>query len=160
MAPVTPVYALQVAVPVADCDATTAEDAVAVCDQLPGFLVPGSATGIPGYVGPVMTGGCGDLNELSSKEEDTVEECAAECTDRADCNSFEYEKPGGGTVCERSSTCTFEMTEQDPNSTWMIYFRAAGDDVHDFWRILLHPRLDCNTHPPLLRNLGSLMSQN
>ena len=66
------------------------------------------------------------LNELGVIDNETVADCAKLCDANALCVSFEYHKPGQGSRCQLSATCSaFNMTAKggEASSKFVWYLK-------------------------------------
>jgi len=79
-------------------------------------------------------GGCAGRNELETKRV-TLSTCRTLCNDDASCISFEYpivdpnesyEKTGEYPQCQRSTTCTDDLSKKSPIPTWRLYVKKES----------------------------------
>ena len=100
------------------------------CVRHPAIAFIHCRAAVPGYSyeAPAMTGGCAGRNELGSSEVGTVAACAHLCDAEPSCVSFEYSKPGRGSRCALSTTCSnLGMTVQRESDGNQWYLKIAGE---------------------------------
>ena len=70
------------------------------------------------------TGGCTGRNELGTATGTALAACQALCDNDASCLSFEF-RPSDS-KCQRSSTCSYALSNKAGNGAWHLYVKTAN----------------------------------